>query len=413
MASHRPADAWGLPESAEGALRVLIVADSYPPDNSGGAAQTTRLVCEGLRAKGVDVLVVTHGRRRGFHEGVLRIASSAAQFMPASLLRAAAVLKRWPADCIELSGQCGGLFLLGARAFSRGLPPSVAVCHGLIRHEMEITRSHRFEAQVFRPTPSDYYFRYVKGPLLLVLERIRGRLATVLAGVSRFSAQEFARFAGRRPEEAVVLHNGVELQDPEHWRGEASAIRARYGLEGRPVVLYAGVFRVFKGIHLLLRALRDLPGVTLLLVGAGRRYEGRLREMARSWGLRERVRFAGWQPRSLLPAFYLSADVVCLPSLHENFPNAVLEAMAVGRPVVATCVGGVPEAIEHGVDGLLVQPGNWEELAQAIDGLLRRPSWARQLGEAARRKVRERFSLEAMVGKRLCLYERLVREASP
>jgi glycosyltransferase involved in cell wall biosynthesis len=83
-----------------------------------------------------------------------------------------------------------------------------------------------------------------------------------------------------------------------------------------------------------------------------------------------------------------------LPSLSEGLPNVLLEAMALGRPVVATRVGGVPDVVEDGATGLLVAPGRSGELADAILRLLKAPAFAKELGEAGREKVRSEFSFE-------------------
>ena len=97
-------------------------------------------------------------------------------------------------------------------------------------------------------------------------------------------------------------------------------------------------------------------------------------------------------------------DVFVLPSRSEAFPNSVIEAMATGMPVVASDVGGIPELVEHGRNGLLVTPGRPDELAQAVIELLRRPSFARALGRKARVDVLARYSFDRMVEEFETLY---------
>lgn len=112
-------------------------------------------------------------------------------------------------------------------------------------------------------------------------------------------------------------------------------------------------------------------------------------------GVGERIRLVGFHPHppALLPRF----EIFCLPSDFEGTPNAVLEAMAAGLPVVATRVGGIPQVIEHGVSGLLVEPRDEDALAAALRGLLRDPAKARQMGQAARQRVADELSPAVIV----------------
>jgi glycosyltransferase involved in cell wall biosynthesis len=94
-------------------------------------------------------------------------------------------------------------------------------------------------------------------------------------------------------------------------------------------------------------------------------------------------------------------------------PNAVLEAMAAGKPVVATRVGGVPEVVDDGVTGLLVPPRDPDALADAVVRLLRDPNRMRRMGQAGLERVRRHFSVEQMVRRTEALYEELLREKVP
>ncbi|MGH7409967.1 MAG: glycosyltransferase, partial [Candidatus Methylomirabilis sp.] len=105
--------------------------------------------------------------------------------------------------------------------------------------------------------------------------------------------------------------------------------------------------------------------------------------------------------------------VAVLPSLEEGFPNAVLEAMAAGKPVVASRVGGIAEAVIHEETGLLVPPGDDQALAEAILRLLEHPAEAARLGEAGRCRVTERFELDVMVNQYEAIYEELLAQKCP
>jgi glycosyltransferase involved in cell wall biosynthesis len=106
-----------------------------------------------------------------------------------------------------------------------------------------------------------------------------------------------------------------------------------------------------------------------------------------------------------------ACDVFVLASLYEGLPLSVLEAMAAGKPVVATRVGGVEEAIVDGATGLLVRSGNAGELAAAIRWILADPQRARAMGEAGRERVNRHFTADRMVSKTVDLYEQLWKSA--
>jgi L-malate glycosyltransferase len=144
-----------------------------------------------------------------------------------------------------------------------------------------------------------------------------------------------------------------------------------------------------------------LPEARFLVVGDSEPSPGRtsyrehLEALAARLGLAGRVLFLGF--RSDVADLLAVSTVSVLPSLSEGLSNVLLESMAAGVPVVATRVGGNPEAVEHGVTGLLVAPADAFALAHAVTLLLEHPHLARCYGEAARRRVHERFSDQRMV----------------
>jgi glycosyltransferase involved in cell wall biosynthesis len=144
-----------------------------------------------------------------------------------------------------------------------------------------------------------------------------------------------------------------------------------------------------------------------LLVGEGIMRASLERQVA-TRGLQDSVRFCG--TRGDVSAILRLVDIVVHPSEQEGFSNAVLEAMAAGRPVVATAVGGNPEAIRDAETGILVPPGQSAELAASVSRLLGDPARVNALGRAARMRVQERFSVERMVAEYEALYEQLLTD---
>ncbi len=133
----------------------------------------------------------------------------------------------------------------------------------------------------------------------------------------------------------------------------------------------------------------------------------RARECLAWLGAEEYVSLLG--ARSDVPDLLGACDVFVLSSRQEGFPITILEAMAAGKPVVTTDVGGCAEAVVDGETGVVVPPENPEALAEALEYVLTHPDEARRMGEAGRRRVEEHFTVEAMVRKHVEVYERVVR----
>jgi glycosyltransferase involved in cell wall biosynthesis len=145
----------------------------------------------------------------------------------------------------------------------------------------------------------------------------------------------------------------------------------------------------------------------LAIAGEGEQREALARQIERL-GLQGRVRLLGHCEQAA--PFLAALDVLALPSFHEGFPNAVLEAMAAGLPVVASAVGGVPEQVLDGQTGLLVPPGDDAALARALARLFSDPPWAARLGCAGRDRVARQFTLQAMASRTEALYASLLAE---
>jgi glycogen(starch) synthase len=233
------------------------------------------------------------------------------------------------------------------------------------------------------------------------LEYRLARRASMLTSPSRTLADDVARHWRLDPTRIRVLPNPIDTG----LFGPSDAFVAE-----DPTVLFVGRIERRKGVGTLIEAtpmiLRRVPRARVQLVGSdhpsgpsGVSMTAHLKQRLRDLGVPDSTaRFVGAVERSMLPAWYGSASVVVIPSRYENFPYTCLEAMACGRPVVASDVGGIPEIITHGVDGILVPPERPEELAIAVVELLANPRRRHELGQRARKTVLERFSEAAVCG---------------
>jgi teichuronic acid biosynthesis glycosyltransferase TuaC len=206
---------------------------------------------------------------------------------------------------------------------------------------------------------------------------------------------------GAEPGRIRVLRNGVDL---ELFRPlDRSHLREAMGLRGS-VLLTVGQLVERKGVHLVIDALAELPGCTLLVVGNGPE-RAALARRAERLGVDGRVHFLGELPHEQLPRFYNVADALVLASSREGWANVLLEAMACGTPVVATAVWGTPEVVTAPEAGRLVAERSAPALAAAIRALLAQPP-----ARAATRAYAERFGWEATTAGQIELFASVLSE---
>jgi glycosyltransferase involved in cell wall biosynthesis len=239
-------------------------------------------------------------------------------------------------------------------------------------------------------------------------EHVRNRLTHRISAVSKAAAAICVRVEGQPPEKITVIHNGVPI--PQQRRRDA-ALRAQLGLgDSVQLVGFVANYRPEKNHEFLLKSFRSVldlnPNVHLVCCGSdpfGRK--AGLQNLAAELGIERQVRLL--DSIENVNVVYGALDIYVQPSMLEGFSNSILEAMAQGLPVVATNVGGNPEAVLDGMTGILVPLGNTAALAEAIVSLLDDPQRGRLLGEAGAARVSRRFSLTAMVEAHEHLYDEL------
>jgi len=232
------------------------------------------------------------------------------------------------------------------------------------------------------------------------LHKLDGKIAVSKA------AMEFA--SKHIPGYYNIIPNGIDL---ELFSPDVSPISEF--CDGKLNILFVGRLEKQKGVNYLIRAYRrvrqEVPNSRLIIVGPGTRLRGKYeKEVVRS-GLKD-VIFVGGKPQSELPQYYKTADVFCAPATGlESFGIVLLEAMAVGKPIVATNIEGYNSVLTHGVEGLLVPPKNEEMLARALVSLLTDESLRREMGARARLKAME-YSWEHVAQMVLNYYVRILSE---
>lgn len=263
-------------------------------------------------------------------------------------------------------------------------------------------RVHTFHGHVL-----DGYFGRLTTSVFLGVERLLGRLTTQFVAISPEISADLDRLGIGRGK-TVIVRLGLELDGlADQPRG---ALRPELGISAEaPTVGIVGRLVPIKAHDLFLEAAeliaRTHPEVQFVIVGDGELWAHLHEEVARRT-LSERVHFTGW--RSDLGAVYSDLDLVVCCSRNEGTPVSLIEACAAGRPVIGTRVGGIPDIIASGVNGLLVPSGDAAALADAIVELVDDPDRRRRMGVAGQRTVRERYSADRMVRELKDLYRNLL-----
>ncbi|MBI4636026.1 MAG: glycosyltransferase [Candidatus Rokubacteria bacterium] len=274
-------------------------------------------------------------------------------------------------------------------------------------------RLARVPAVIHQPHGHIFYGYYgpLRTALFVLLERVAARWTDrIITLTERGTEEHLARRIGRR-ERFVTVPSGVPVAGLRTSAPSRGAARARLGLPPAAFVI-AGLGRLVpvKGFDLLVRALpailTEVPGAHVVLIGDGPE-RGALEALATRLGVAHRLTLTGATRE--VAACLAGADVVAAPSRNEGMGRALVEAMALGIPVVGTAVGGIPGVIADGEAGRLVPPEDPAALARALASLGRDPALGRKLGEAGARRA-EQFSTETAERSLLAAYASLVRD---
>ena len=331
-------------------MRVVVVSGIWPPD-PGGPASHAPALADFLAGRGHEVEVVTTAdvepEPRPYPVRWAARSSSARHVRAALLVRDAA----WRADVVYATSMIRRA-AIGSTLARRPLVVKLVSDEAFER----ATRSGRYQGTLDQ-------FQYTGGV------RTRFFRMTRTAALRRarhvFCPSAYLRRValgwGLRTERVSVLPNPAP-DVPE--LPPRDALRAELGFDGDTLV-FAGRLGPQKSFDTALEALARVPGVALVVAGDGPERSA-LERLSSELGLDERVRFLGSVPRERVLRLFRAADASVLPSAWENFPHTVVEALAVGCPVIATAVGGVPEVVRDGENGLLVPARDPEALAGAI-----------------------------------------------
>ncbi|MFZ5893631.1 MAG: glycosyltransferase family 4 protein [Myxococcota bacterium] len=365
--------------------RILFVVDGFYPA-TGGAEKQVRTLAKAFAAAGHDVEVVAPQLDPSLpvSDSVDGVAVTRLSYPHIKLLGAALLCARY------------GYWIWSRRsefdAIHVNMAKNLAAVSGLLRPflpatvTVKISGAWEFSGGLLDPKLS-------RRPAQRLYNWCVQRVDNIQC-VSEFT-REMLRSAGYREKSLLMIPNAVDL---ERFAPPVRAVRAK---GTRAKVAYVGRLRHVKGVTVLLEAwpaVAKESNAQLVVAGDGPEREGLLRA-AQEGGVTESVTFAG--EVSDVPAVLAEADIYVQPSFQEGLPNSVLEAMAMGLPIVATRVSGNEDVVVDGDNGLLVPPGDPAALAAALRKLIDDPELAARMGQRSREMVESRFSLSAVMNQ-LC-----------
>ena len=384
-------------------MRLLLITGIFPPDIGGPATYVPQLA-GGLAARGHQITVLTLSERVDHDDGHY-------PFTVVRLPRHLSKPRRWLRTIHQIIrlGRQADLLLVNGLYLEAGLAnqwlrkPLVQKVVGDVAWEQATNRGwvrDSFEAFQQR--------RYgLKVEALKALRISWTRRADRLIVPSRYLARWVARW-GIPDDKIHVIYNAIALPSPSTGESQGEGEIATPLPLATPLKLVTvGRLVPLKRIDRVIEAVAPCDGVGLVIVGDGPERE-RLEHLARACGMAERVHVAGRHSQAETLALMAACDLFVLNSTHEGLPHAVLEAMALGLPVVATAVGGTPELVEDGVNGLLVPPDAPGALAEVIMKLCASPRERQRLAMGARCTA-ARCTLPAMVAQTEALLQSVAR----
>ncbi len=376
--------------------------------NTGGPALHVAYLAAGLRSRGYETTLVAGSLARGegsmsyvaeglgvpvVHVDQLTREVSPVRDVVAVFRLAALIVSERPQILHTHTAKAGAIGRVAALLARDARPPIIV---------------HSFHGHVLRG-----YFDPVRAGAFRLLERWLARPATILVAVSPQVRDDLVSLGVAPREKFAVIRLGIALEERvASGAGERAAVRRRLGIAPeRFVVGWFGRMTAVKRTGDVLLALGRLRALgvdaVLCMVGDGPDREDAEREASRL-GIIRHCLFLGYQKE--VAGLYAAVDAVILPSSNEGTPVSAIEALAAGRPVVATRVGGVPDVVRDGEDGYLVEAGAVDALAERLARLARDPELRRRMGESGRARMPSRYAVDRLVDDMDALYRRLLAD---
>lgn len=284
----------------------------------------------------------------------------------------------------------------------------VCTVHSTWKGEAEAIRGEPY----LRLNANEKFLVSFNGFLRFFEESMLHRARKIIA-VSHFTKWELTNYYKIPQSKIRVIHNGV---DTNKFKPTADKRKVKKELGFNPddlAIVSVGRLYARKGLFTLIESIpaviKRFQNAKFIISGKGQSDEmHKLITHAEKLGVKNNIIFTGYYPDKKLPKLYQAADVFAFSTLYEHHPFAVLEALSTGLPVVTTTVGGIPETIKSGKNGLLVEPFNSKQFSKAILHLLENPAEATEMGVQARKTILERFDWRIVVKDAIAVYNEVL-----
>lgn len=390
-------------------MKIAFITFQYPPFVQGGAGTYAYNLTKELARLGHEVHVITPRvagcSKESVEEGVFVHRLS---FLNKPFLAALSFWFSLRKDFSSLERQVGGFDIVHSNG-----PIDLSLSRRVISSPRVITLHHLTRTTLRALEPSLLSrVKNLRGEIGIapLIEPFCIRRADRIAADSEFTKRDIVETYGIPETSVEIIYLGVHSEEYTFTEEEKSKVRIALGVNLQPMILFVGKLAPRKGVDILLRALPQVlrkMEVKLVLIGSGDQRD--YRKLAQALGISDKLCFLGRVSDDTLRLLYSSCNLFVLPSRLEGFGAVIVEAMAAGKPVVATAVGSIPEIIESGENGILVESANEGELASAIVKVLSDKSLARTMGENNIRKARERYGWEVAALQAERLYNNLIK----
>ena len=282
--------------------------------------------------------------------------------------------------------------------------PSVTTVHSTLKSQSHVLGERSLKKRDGKKTRTEkltsLFYPYIKVMESFYLKKTEN-IITVSQWVKQFveGKNENCKFA--------VINNGVDVKRFSKKSKKSKEFSFLDKID-KPIVLFCGRLLALKGLSTLIESIKKLKGedIFFLFTGPGdvENWEKQLEGVPK-----KNYKFLDYVPHQKIHHLYAKSDLFVLPSFTESFPLTILEAMASGLPVIASKVGGVPEIIDHNKNGLLVEPGNSEQLAESILRVLKDKKLSKKLSKNARDRVKKNFTLDIMTKRTKEVYDNILQ----
>jgi glycosyltransferase involved in cell wall biosynthesis len=392
-------------------VKVCFISPEYLPLSGGTGAYVYYLSNELMKLGNSASIVTGYGESRDVkisdQHRIFFIKSLKAPVIKSFLFAAAAQRKlRSLRDSFPMDVAHVNLPLVPSFAVPSGFGKTlVSTVHSTWKGEAEAIRDEPYS----RLNSNEKFMVSFNWFLRIFEERMLERSNRLIA-VSDFTRRELLQYYKVKANKIRVIHNGVDI---DKFKPAADKVKAKTELGFNPedkAILSVGRLYARKGLFTLIESMafvtRKFKNAKFIIAGKGLSDEmKKLVNYATKLGVKENIIFTGYFPDKKLPKLYQAADIFAFSTFYENLPFAVLEALSSGLPVVTTQVGGIPEMINNGKDGFLVEPANSKELADRILYYLEHPAAASEMALLARKNMENHFDWRLIVKKVLKIYD--------